>query len=54
MKNNKFIVKTFVMNICLFMTMVALISAKPSNDLTSNTHPKLGTWQGIIDGKEGE
>lgn len=54
MKIIKMTVKTFVISICLFMIMVASVSAKPSNEFTANNNPKLGTWQGIIDGKQGE
>lgn len=48
------VVKTFVISICLFMIMVASVSAKPSNNFTANNHPNLGTWQGIVDGKQGQ
>jgi hypothetical protein len=54
MKKMKLTAKTLVMSICLLMLMVVSVSAKPSSDFTSNNHPKLGTWQGIVDGQKGE
>ncbi|MBZ9685931.1 DUF5692 family protein [Clostridium estertheticum] len=54
MKKIKMAVKTFVISIFLFMVMVTSASAKPSNEFTANNHPNLGTWQGIVDGKQGE
>jgi hypothetical protein len=54
MKKIKISVKTFVISICLFMIMVATVSAKPSSEFTANDNPTLGTWQGIVDGQKGE
>ena len=54
MKKIKMAVKTIVISVCLLLIMVASVSAKPSSDFTANNHPKLGTWQGIVDGKQGE
>jgi hypothetical protein len=56
MKKIKMTFKTFVISFCLLMIMgvSVSVSAKPSSDFTDNNHPKLGTWQGIVDGQKGE
>ena len=54
MKKIKITFKTIVISICLLLIMGASASAKPSSDFTANNHPKLGTFQGIVDGKKGE
>ncbi len=54
MKKIKNVFKIFVLSMCLLMIMGISVSAKSSNVFTDDNHPKLGTWQGIVDGKRGE
>jgi len=54
MRKTKAIFKTFIISICLLMIMGVSVTAKPSSEFTANNHPKLGTFQGIVDGKKGE
>jgi hypothetical protein len=54
MKKIQTVFKTFVLSFCLLMIMGASASANPGSEFTADNHPKLGTFQGIVDGKQGE